>query len=97
MKMIKKFPPLPPEYSGAARTADNAGNDVNNNATVPATTSKTSSVSSKTARTISASTSPKTNSATLTPKFMWTFSATPGSKRCSALPTTATFSSRSST
>ena len=32
--MIKKFPPLPPEYSGAARTADNAGNDVNNNATV---------------------------------------------------------------
>ena len=31
MKMIKKFPPLPPEYSGAARTADNA---VNNNATV---------------------------------------------------------------
>ena len=34
MKMIKKFPPLPPEYSGAARTSDNAGNDVNNNATV---------------------------------------------------------------
>ena len=34
MKMIKKFPPLPPEYSGAARTADNAGNDVTNNATV---------------------------------------------------------------
>ena len=34
MKMIKKFPTLPPEYSGAARTADNAGNDVNNNATV---------------------------------------------------------------
>ena len=34
MKMIKKFPPLPPEYSGAARTANNAGNDVNNNATV---------------------------------------------------------------
>ena len=32
--MIKKFPPLPPEYSGAARTANNAGNDVNNNATV---------------------------------------------------------------
>ena len=32
--MVKKFPPLPPEYSGAARTADNAGNDVNNNATV---------------------------------------------------------------
>ena len=32
--MIKKFPPLPPEYSGAARTADNAGNNVNNNATV---------------------------------------------------------------
>ena len=31
MKMVKKFPPLPPEYSGAARTADNA---VNNNATV---------------------------------------------------------------
>ena len=34
MKMIKKFPPLPPEYSGAARTADNAGNKVTNNATV---------------------------------------------------------------
>ena len=34
MKMIKKFPPLPPEYSGAARTADNAGNNVNINATV---------------------------------------------------------------
>ena len=34
MKMVKKFPPLPPEYSGAARTADNAGNDVTNNATV---------------------------------------------------------------
>ena len=34
MKMIKKFPTLPPEYSGAARTADNAGNDANNNATV---------------------------------------------------------------
>ena len=32
--MIKKFPTLPPEYSGAARTADNAGNDANNNATV---------------------------------------------------------------
>ena len=32
--MIKKFPPLPPEYSGAARTSDNAGNDANNNATV---------------------------------------------------------------
>ena len=32
--MIKKFPPLPPEYSGAARTSDNAGNDVTNNATV---------------------------------------------------------------
>lgn len=34
MKMVKKFPPLPPEYSGAARTANNAGNNVNNNATV---------------------------------------------------------------
>ena len=34
MKMIKKFPPLPPEYSGAARTADNAGNNVTNNSTV---------------------------------------------------------------
>ena len=34
MKMIKKFPTLPPGYSGAARTADNAGNNVNNNATV---------------------------------------------------------------
>ena len=34
MKMIKKFPPLPPEYSGAARIANNAGNTVNNNATV---------------------------------------------------------------
>ena len=34
MKMIKKFPTLPPGYSGTARTADNAGNNVNNNATV---------------------------------------------------------------
>ena len=34
MKMIKKFPPLPPEYSGAVRTADNAGNNVNITATV---------------------------------------------------------------
>ena len=32
--MVKKFPTLPPEYSGAARTADNAGNNVNINATV---------------------------------------------------------------
>ena len=32
--MVKKFPTPPPEYSGAAKTADNAGNDVNNNATV---------------------------------------------------------------
>ena len=32
--MVKKFPTLPPEYSGAARTADNAGDDVTNNATV---------------------------------------------------------------
>ena len=32
--MVKKFPTLPPGYSGAARTADNAGNNVNNNATV---------------------------------------------------------------
>ena len=32
--MVKKFPTLPPEYSGAARTADNAGNKVTNNATV---------------------------------------------------------------
>ena len=32
--MVKKFPTLPPEYSGAARTADNSGNNVNINATV---------------------------------------------------------------
>ena len=32
--MVKKFPTLPPEYSGAARTADNAGDKVTNNATV---------------------------------------------------------------
>ena len=32
--MVKRFPTLPPEYSGAARTADNAGNDANNNAAV---------------------------------------------------------------
>ena len=32
--MVKKFPPLPPEYSGVARTANNAGNNVNINATV---------------------------------------------------------------
>ena len=32
--MVKKFPTLPPGYSGAARTSDNAGNNVTNNATV---------------------------------------------------------------
>ena len=36
--MVKKFPPLPPEYSGAARTANNAGNNVNINATSGPTT-----------------------------------------------------------
>ena len=41
MKMIKKFPPQPPEYSGAARTANNAGNNVNINATKGLTTSAT--------------------------------------------------------
>ena len=32
--MVKKFPPLPPDYSGVARTANNAGNNVNITATV---------------------------------------------------------------
>ena len=36
--MIKKFPPRPPEYSGAARTANTAGNHVHNNATPGSTT-----------------------------------------------------------
>ena len=45
--MIKKFPPLPPEYSGAARTADNAGNDVNTDATIGLITGATTGTTTK--------------------------------------------------
>ena len=47
MKMIKKFPPLPPEYSGAARTSDNAGNDVNIDATIGLITGATTGTTTK--------------------------------------------------
>lgn len=47
MKMIKKFPPLPPEYSGAARTADNAGNNVNIDATIGLITGATTGTTTK--------------------------------------------------
>ena len=45
--MIKKFPPLPPEYSGAARTADNAGNNVNIDATIGLITDATTGTTTK--------------------------------------------------
>lgn len=45
--MIKKFPPLPPEYSGAARTADNAGNNVNIDATIGLITGATTGTTTK--------------------------------------------------
>ena len=60
MKMVKKFPILPPEYSGAARTADNAGNDVNNNAITGSTKGSIKGATTSTAQTTSA-----TNNATV--------------------------------
>ena len=60
MKMIKKFPPLPPEYSGAARTSDNAGNKVNNNAITGSTKGSIKGATTSTAPTTSA-----TNNATV--------------------------------
>ena len=58
--MVKKFPTLPPEYSGAARTADNAGNDVNNNAITGSTKGSIKGTTTSTAQTTSA-----TNNATV--------------------------------
>ena len=60
MKMIKKFPPLPPEYSGAARTADNAGNNVNINAITGSAKGSIKGATTSTAPTTSA-----TNNATV--------------------------------
>ena len=60
MKMIKKFPPLPPEYSGAARTADNAGNNVNINAITGSAIGSIKGATTSTAQTTSA-----TNNATV--------------------------------
>ena len=60
MKMIKKFPPLPPEYSGAARTADNAGNNVNINAITGSAIGSIKGATTSTAPTTSA-----TNNATV--------------------------------
>ena len=57
MKMIKKFPPLPPEYSGAARTANNAGNKVNNNAITGSTKGATTSTAQTTSATNNATVS----------------------------------------
>ncbi len=58
--MIKKFPPLPPEYSGAARIANNAGNNVNNNAITGSTKGSIKGATTSTAQTTSA-----TNNATV--------------------------------
>ena len=58
--MIKKFPPLPPEYSGAARTADNAGNNVNINAITGSAIGSIKGATTSTAPTTSA-----TNNATV--------------------------------
>ena len=58
--MIKKFPPLPPEYSGAARTADNAGNNVTNNAITGSAKGSIKGATTSTAPTTSA-----TNNATV--------------------------------
>lgn len=60
MKMIKKFPPLPPEYSGAARTADNAGDNVNINAITGSAIGSIKGATTSTAPTTSA-----TNNATV--------------------------------
>ena len=57
MKMIKKFPPLPPEYSGAARTANNAGNKLNNNAITGSTKGATTSTAQTTSATNNATVS----------------------------------------
>ena len=47
MKMVKKFPTIPPEYSGAARTSDNAGNNVNIDATIGLITGATTGTTTK--------------------------------------------------
>ena len=60
MKMIKKFPPLPPEYSGAARTANNSGNNVNINAITGSAIGSIKGATTSTAPTTSA-----TNNATV--------------------------------
>ena len=60
MKMVKKFPPLPPEYSGAARIANNAGNNVNNNAITGSAKGSIKGATTSTAPTTSA-----TNNATV--------------------------------
>ena len=60
MKMIKKFPPLPPEYSGAARIANNAGNNVNINAITGSAIGSIKGATTSTAPTTSA-----TNNATV--------------------------------
>ena len=62
MKMVKKFPPLPPEYSGAARTANNAGNNVNINATAGPTAGLTTGA---TKGSIKGTTTSATNTATV--------------------------------
>ena len=62
MKMVKKFPPLPPEYSGAARTANNAGNNVNINATAGPTAGLTTGA---TKGSIKGATTSATNTATV--------------------------------
>ena len=58
--MVKKFPTLPPEYSGAARTADNAGNNVTNNAITGSAKGSIKGATTSTAQTTSA-----TNNATV--------------------------------
>ena len=58
--MVKKFPTLPPEYSGAARTADNAGNNVTNNAITGSAKGSIKGATTSTAPTTSA-----TNNATV--------------------------------
>ena len=60
MKMIKKFPPLPPEYSGAARTANNSGDNVNINAITGSAIGSIKGATTSTAPTTSA-----TNNATV--------------------------------
>ena len=56
--MVKKFPPLPPDYSGVARTANNAGNNVNINATAGPTAGLTTGA-------IKGATTSATNNATV--------------------------------